>query len=570
MQKPNLVPRNAFKRTGGQHLVRALVANGVTHAFCVPGESFLGALDALYDVREQIRLVVCRQEGGAAYMAEAYGKLTGRPGICFVTRGPGAANASVGVHTAFQDSTPMILFIGQVARHMRDREAFQEIDFRRMYGQMAKWVAEIDDPARVPEYVSRAFHVAQSGRPGPVVLAVPEDMLTEEAAAEDAGPARVAVAHPDPALMAELHALLSRAKRPLLLIGGAGWTAAASRDIHAFAAANNLPVGCVFRRQDCFDNRDDHYAGDVGVAVNPKLAQRVREADLIVAIGPRLGEMTTGGYTLLTPPVPAQKLVHVHPDPDELNTVYKAELAIVAGMAAFAQAVRVMSPVAHAAWDEWTRAARADYLEYIRPLPIPGAVQMAEIVAYLNKTLPKDSIITNGAGNFAVWAHRFYQFGQYGTQLGPTSGSMGYGVPSGVAAKILNPKRTVVSFSGDGCFLMNGQELATAVTQGAAAVFIVVNNGMYGTIRMHQEKRYPGRVSGTDLGNPDFAALAKAYGANGEVVAKTEDFAPAFERALKSPKPTVLEIRLDSDAITPVARLSDLRADALAAKGPKG
>ncbi len=561
MTQANLVPK-----TGGQHLVRTLIANGVTHAFCVPGESYLGALDALHDVRDQLRLVVCRQEGGAAYMAEAHGKLTGRPGICFVTRGPGATNASVGVHTAFQDSTPMILFIGQVARRMRDREAFQEIDFRRMYGQMAKWVAEIDDPARVPEYVSRAFHVAMSGRPGPVVLAIPEDMLTEEAAALDIGPARIPVAHPDPAAMARLRAMLRNARRPLLLVGGGGWTMEASRDIQAFAAANNIPVGCAFRRQDCFDNRDDRYIGDVGVAIAPKLAERVRAADLIVAAGPRLGEMTTGGYTLIAPPVPAQQLVHVHPDPDELNTVYKAELAIVSGMAPFAQAARILAPVVHGAWDGWTRDARADYLEYLRPLPIPGTVQLAEIVAYLNETLPKDSIVTNGAGNFAVWAHRFYQFGQYGTQLGPTSGSMGYGVPSAVAAKILNPNRTVVSFSGDGCFLMNGQELSTAVTEGAAAIFIVVNNGMYGTIRMHQEKRYPGRMVGTDLGNPDFAALARAYGANGEVVARTEDFAPAFARARASDKPTVLEIRLDPDAITPAQRLSEIRAKALAAK----
>ena len=406
MTKPNLVPR-----TGGQHLVRTLVANGVTHAFCVPGESFLGALDALYDVKNQIRLVVCRQEGGAANMAEAYGKLTGKPGICFVTRGPGATNASVGVHTAFQDSTPMILFIGQVGGGMRAREAFQEIDFRRMYGQMAKWVAEIDDPARVPEYVSRAFHVAQSGRPGPVVLALPEDMLTEEAAALDVGPARIPMAYPDPAAMAQVRALLQSARRPLMIIGGGGWTADASRDIHAFAAANNIPVGCAFRRQDSFDNRDDRYVGDIGVAINPKLAERVREADLIIAAGPRLGEMTTGGYTLIASPVPTQKLIHVHPDPDELNTVYKAELAIVSGMAPFAAAARILAPVVHGAWDGWTQAARADYLDYVKPLSVPGAVQMAEIVAYLNKTLPKDSIITNGAGNFAVWAHRFYQFG---------------------------------------------------------------------------------------------------------------------------------------------------------------
>ncbi|MCC7017192.1 MAG: thiamine pyrophosphate-binding protein [Rhodospirillales bacterium] len=563
-------PSPSAPRTGGQLLVQGLVANGVTHVFSVPGESFLGALDALYDAQNAIRLVACRQEGGAAYMAEAYGKLTGRPGVAFVTRGPGAANASVGVHTAFQDSTPMILFIGQIARRTRDREAFQEVDFRRMYGPLAKWVAEIDDAARVPEYVSRAFHVALSGRPGPVVLAVPEDMLTEAAAAEDVGPARIPVAHPDPAAIANLRELLARAEKPLMIVGGGGWSADASRDLQAFAAANNLPVGCAFRRQDSFDNRDDHYVGDIGVAISPKLASRVREADLILAVGPRLGEMTTSGYTLLKPPAPKQTLIHILPDPDELNSVYKAELAIVSGLAPFAAAARALAPVAPRPWDGWTEAGRADYLEYLKPLPIPGSVQMAEIVAYLNRTLPKDSIITNGAGNFAVWAHRFYQFGRYGTQLGPTSGSMGYGVPSAVAAKILEPGRTVVSFSGDGCFLMNGQELATAVAHGANAVFIVVNNGMYGTIRMHQEKRYPGRVIGTELRNPDFAQLARAYGANGDTITRTEDFAPAFARALKSDRPTVLEIRLDPEAVTPIAKLAELRANALAAKGTEG
>jgi acetolactate synthase-1/2/3 large subunit len=555
--------------TGGQLLVRALVANGVSHAFTVPGESFLGALDALFDAQNAIRLVICRQEGGAAYMAEAYGKLTGRPGVAFVTRGPGATNASVGVHTAFQDSTPMILFIGQVARRTRDREAFQEVDYRRMYGPLAKWVAEIDDPARVPEYVSRAFHVAGSGRPGPVVLAVPEDMLTETTNAAEVAPARVPVAHPDPAAMTNLRELLARARKPLMILGGGGWSAAASRDFQTFAAANNIPVGCAFRRQDAFDNRDDRYAGDIGVAIAPKLAARVREADVILAVGPRLGEMTTSGYTLLAPPAPKQTLIHVLPGADELNSVYKAELAIVSGIAPFAAAAARLAPIAPCAWDDWTRAARADYLDYLKPLPIPGAVQMAEIVAWLNLTLPKDAIVTNGAGNFAVWAHRFYQFAQYGTQLGPTSGSMGYGVPSAVAAKILNPDRIVVSFSGDGCFLMNGQELATAVAHGANAIFIVVNNGMYGTIRMHQEKRYPGRAIGTELSNPDFALLARAYGAGGEVVARTEDFAPAFERALKSERPTVLEIRLDPEAITPTAKLSDVRANALAAKGTR-
>ncbi len=562
-------PSSQVPRTGGQLLVRGLVANGVSHAFTVPGESFLGALDALHDAQNAIRLVVCRQEGGAAYMAEAYGKLTGRPGVAFVTRGPGATNASVGVHTAFQDSTPMILFIGQVARAMRDREAFQEVDYRRMYGPLAKWVAEIDDPARVPEYVSRAFHVALSGRPGPVVLAVPEDVLTETAIAEEIAPSRAACAHPDPAAMARLRELLARAQRPLMIAGGGGWSADVTRDIQAFAGANNIPVGCAFRRQDSFDNRDDRYVGDIGVAINPKLAARVGEADLVLAVGPRLGEMTTSGYTLLQPPAPKQTLVHVLPGADDLNSVYKAELAVVSGLAPFAAALRALNPVDPRPWDAWTKAARADYLEYLKPLPIPGPVQMAEIVAHLNRVLPKDAIVTNGAGNFAVWAHRFYQFGRYGTQLGPTSGSMGYGVPSAVAAKILEPNRIVVSFSGDGCFLMNGQELATAVAHGANAIFIVVNNGMYGTIRMHQEKRYPGRTIGTELRNPDFAQLARAYGANGETILATGDFAPAFARALKSDRPTVLEIRLDPEAITPVARLSELRTKALAGQASK-
>jgi acetolactate synthase I/II/III large subunit len=549
-------------RTGGRILVDALLTHGVDRAFCVPGESYLALLDALYDVPERIALVACRQEGGAAFMAEAYGKLTGRPGICIVTRGPGATNASIGVHTAFQDSTPMILFIGQVARDQVEREAFQEMDFRRMFGQMAKWVAQIDDAARIPEYVRRAFHVAVSGRPGPVVLALPEDMLAESAAAIDTAPYKRARQHPGEAEMARLREMLEGARQPLMMVGGAGWNAAASAHIQAFAAANQLPTGCVFRRQDCFDNFDPRYAGDIGVAINPRLAQRVRDADVILVVGPRLGEMTTSGYTLLEPPVPRQRLIHVHPDPEELNRVYQAELAICADMESFAAAARGMAPVDATAWKTWTAAAHADYLQHGEAPTIPGALQMGAVMETIGRLLPAEAILTNGAGNYTTWAHRFYRFRRFGTQLGPTSGAMGYGLPAAVAAKLVHPERPVVAFAGDGCFLMNGQELATAVQYGAAIVVLVVNNGMYGTIRMHQERRFPGRTIGTDLVNPDFAALARAYGAHGETVRRTEEFEPAFARALAADRPTVIELVIDPQAITPNTTLDALRGHA--------
>ncbi len=551
-------------RSGGEILIDALEIHGARRVFGVPGESYLPVLDALYGARNRIEFVICRQEGGAAYMAEAHAKLTGTPGLCFVTRGPGATNASIGVHAAMQDSTPMILFIGQVARGQAGREAFQEIDYNQMYGAIAKWVARIDDPARIPEIVSRAFHTAVSGRPGPVVLALPEDMLAERVAVADTGPYRVVGVHPGKADMAALRGLLAGAKRPLVIAGGGGWSEQASVDLQAFAGANNLPVGAAFRRQDCFDNHDPRYVGHVGIGIDPNLAARVRDADLILAVGPRLGEMTTGGYTLITPPEPAQTLVHVHPGAEELNSVYRAELAIQASPEHFAAAARSMKPVDHAAWDDWTGAARADYLKYLEPLSSPGDLQMAEIMVWLRDTLPADAIITNGAGNYSIWHHRFYRWRQFRTQAAPTVGSMGYGVPAGVAAKLAYPDRIVVSFSGDGCFLMNGQELATAVQYRANAIFIVVNNAMYGTIRMHQERNYPGRVLGTDLGNPDFAALARAHGANGEVVEKTEHFAPAFQRALDSDLPSLIELRIDPEAITPTATLSGLRE---AAKG---
>ena len=550
----------ARPRTGGQILVDQLALHGVDTVFCVPGESYLAALDALYDARNRIRLISCRQEGGAAYMAEAYGKLTGRPGICFVTRGPGACNAAIGVHTGFQDSTPMILFVGQVGRGMIEREAFQEMDFRRMYGQMAKWVAEIGDADRIPELVSHAFHTAMAGRRGPVVLALPEDMLRESATVVDPGPYRVVESHPGPADMERVRSMLAGAKRPLAMVGGGGWSAAAVADFTAFAEANALSVGCAFRGQDVFDNTHPCYAGDIGIGLNPALAERVKRADLILVVGPRLGEMTTGGYSLLEVPRPVQALIHVYPGAEELGRVYQADLPINSGMGPFAAAARALAPVDPSAWREETAAAHRDYLANLEAEPSPGAVNMVAVMRTLGERLPADAIVTNGAGNYTAWVHRFHQYRRYRTQLAPTSGAMGYGVPAAVAAKIVHPERVVVSVNGDGCFLMNGQELATAVQYGAAVVFLVVNNGMYGTIRMHQERYYPGRVIGTDLVNPDFAELARAYGARGDRVERTADFAPALDRALAAAGPSLIEIQLDPEAITPRHTLSEVRA----------
>lgn len=558
--------RTMQPRTGAQILVDQLRIHGVDTAYCVPGESYLAVLDALYDAQKQVRLVVCRQEGGAAYMADAYGKLTGRPGICFVTRGPGAANASVGVHTAFQDSTPMILFIGQVKRSFMERGAFQELDFGRMYGQMAKWVVPIDDPGRIPELVARAFVLATSGRPGPVVIALPEDMLREPATVADAGSYKTVQASPDAAGMARLREMLMASQRPLMLLGGSTWTAQAVRDITAFAEANRLATASTFRRQDRIDNLHPCYAGDLGIAPNPKLAARVLEADLIIAVGSRLGEVVSSGYTLFDVPRPRQRLVHVHMGAEELGRVYQAELPIDAGMPQFAAAAKALVPVDSSAWAASTEATHQDYLEYSAPVPNPGALQLAEIIAGLREQLPPDTIVANGGGTYAGWVHRFWRYREFGTQLGPTSGSMGYGVPAGVAAALAYPERTVLSFSGDGCFLMNGQEIATAIHCGAAPIFFVVNNGMYGTIRMHQEREYPGRVSGTALTNPDFAALARAYGLHGETCGRTADFAPAFERARKSGRAALIELRLDPEAISTRTTLSKIRETSLAAK----
>jgi len=551
-------------RSGAQVLIDQLRINGVDTIFGVPGESYLAALDALYAQRNSIRYIICRQEGGASYMAEAYGKLTGRPGVCFVTRGPGATNASVGMHTGFQDSTPMILLVGQVARETTDREAFQEIDYRRMYGQLAKWVAQIEDARRIPEYVSQAFATALNGRPGPVVLVLPEDMLVDEVDVPDIGPHKIARGAPAPEDMAAFRDLLQAAKSPLLILGGGGWNAQACADIRAFAEANHLPVTTAFRNQDLIDNRHPNYVGDLGIGVNPPLGKRIRESDLIIAVGPRLGESTTGGYTLFELPVPKQKMVHVHAGAEELGRVYQATLPINSGMPQFAAAAKAMKPVDAAAWKASVPAARADYLKNIEPVPQPGSADLAAIVGWLNKKLPDDVIVTNGAGNYAGFVHRFFQYRGFRTQLAPTNGSMGYGVPSAVAAKIAQPERQVVSFSGDGCFLMNGQEFSTAVQHGANVVFIVVDNGMYGTIRMHQEREYPTRVHGTELRNPDFAAYARAFGGHGETVERTEEFAAAFDRAVAAGKPAIIHIKTDAEAITSRITLSKLREQSLA------
>ena len=560
-------------RTGGQILVDALHVHGVEIAFGVPGESYLDVLDALHD--SSIRFVINRQEGGAAFMAEAYGKLTGKPGICFVTRGPGATNASIGVHTAYQDSTPMILFIGQVGTDFMDREAFQEIDYRRMYGQMAKWVAQIDRADRIPEYIARAFQVATSGRPGPVVLALPEDMLVSLAEVADTRGYQPVQAAPSSAQVDALRAMLAEAKQPVVLLGGGSWNAQACADLAAFAEANALPVGCTFRFQDLMDNAHPNYAGDVGIGINPKLAARVKEADLVIAIGPRLGEMTTGGYTLLDSPVPRQRLVHIHNDPEELGSVYQAELMIASGAAPACAMLAAMEPVDSSAWRHTVEEARADLAAWQAQPPIfqdgQAPLDLWQVVQDLQTALPADTIVTNGAGNYASWAHRFWRYGGMRTQLAPTNGAMGYAVPSGVAAKIVEPQRTVITFAGDGEFMMTGQELATAVQYGAGVVILVFNNSMFGTIRMHQEKTYPGRVSGTTLHNPDFAALARAYGGHGEVVERTQDFAPALARALEHANgkglPALIELRYDGNLITPNATLESMRKAAEAAKG---
>jgi acetolactate synthase-1/2/3 large subunit len=549
-------------RTGAQLLVDSLILHGSEVAFGVPGESYLSVLDAMHDVEDKFKFVICRQEGGAANMADAYGKLTGKPGLCFVTRGPGASNAAVGLHTAFQDSTPMILFIGQIHSQYTERESFQEVDYRRMFGQMAKWVASIDRADRVQEMVSHAYHIATSGRPGPVVLALPEDMQDEVVAPIKLAPYQRVAAHPGEADMHKLREMLAKAAKPVVILGQAGWNKKGCDDFLAFAQAFDLPVACSYRAQDMIDNRDPHYVGDVAVGLNPALAKRIQDSDLLIAIGSRLGEWSTVNYTLITIPRPKQPFVHIYPGAEELGRVYQADLLINAGMPEFAAAARKLPPL-KPAWAEWTKGARADLEAWQKPVKVPGKVNMSEVVNWLGKRLPADTIVTNGAGNFSLWVHRFYRYGGFRTQLAPTSGAMGYGVPSGVGAAIVHPNRAVVSFAGDGDFLMTGQELATAAQYGAKLIFIVVNNGMYGTIRMHQERYFPTRVSGTMLKNPDFAALARAYGLHGEVVEDTKSFEAAFERAWSARTAALIEVRIDPDAISPRASLSAIRDEAL-------
>jgi acetolactate synthase I/II/III large subunit len=538
-------------------VVDQLRANGIDAAFCVPGESFLAVLDALYG--GPTRLITCRHEAGAANMAVAYGKLTGRPGVCLVTRGPGATQASVGVHTAAQDSAPMLLLVGQVGRAVRGREAFQELDVPAVFGPMAKWAAEAHDPSRLPELTARAVQVALSGRPGPVVLALPEDVLAETATVADARPVRPVAPRVAPAELARLRELLGAARRPLVVAGGPGWSAGAAADLKTVAEASRLPVAVAFRSQDVLDNRSPSYVGDLGVSPNPALAERVRAADLLVAVGPRLGEITTGGYRLVEAPIPRQRLVHVHPGLAELGRVYQPDLAVNTAVGPFVAAWRSVPPVRGDAWAAWTEAARANYLAWVRPWPTPGTVDLGQALAVLRERLPDDAVVASGAGNYTAWVHRFFQFRRHGTQLAPKSGAMGFGLPAALAAKVVHPDRPVVAVAGDGDFLMTGQELATAVQHRLDVVVLVVNNGMYGTIRMHQERAYPGRVIATDLDNPDFCALAEAYGAAGEAVTDIEAFPAALDRALAAGRPALLDLHVDPEAIAPGLALSALR-----------
>ena len=564
-------------KIAGHLLVECLIAQGATHAFGVPGESYLAVLDGFHAHADQIQFVINRQEGGAAFMAEAHGKLTGRPGICFVTRGPGATNASIGVHTAFQDSTPMILFVGDVAAETRDREAFQEVNFLSFFGPstggMAKRVERIDDARRIPEYVARAFATAMNGRPGPVVLVLPEDMLASVVTAHAWGAmptplARVDAveAWSDPGSLRYLRELLLKSQRPFVIAGGSGWTVQAAQALQRFAENWKLPVGNAFRFQDTFDNFHPLYAGDVGIGINPKLAQRIKDSDLVIAIGPRLGEMTTGGYTLLQAPKAAQKLVHIHASAEELNRVYQADLAIHSTMNAAARSLEVLSAPVSVPWESWAQACNTDYCDNMTPQALPGDIDMPAIVASLQKHLPADAVLTNGAGNFASWIHRFFKHHGlakgFKTQLAPTNGAMGYGVPAGIAAAITT-NRVVFTIAGDGDFLMNGQELATAAQCGAKTIIVLLNNGMFGTIRMHQEREYPRHVAGTALANPDFAGLARAYGYAGVRITKTAEFEAELLAALERPQGTLIEVILDPEVITTRGTLSAMTQKAL-------
>jgi acetolactate synthase-1/2/3 large subunit len=554
-----------LQRTGGQVLVDALRIHGVDTVFCVPGESYLAVLDALHDAEEAISVITCRHENGAAFMGEAYGKLTGKPGVTMVTRGPGACNGSIGVHTALQDSSPMVMFVGQVPRGFRGREAFQEVDYEAMFAPLAKWVVEVDDAARLPEIVARAFSTATSGRPGPVVVSLPEDMLTDLVDVADTPAFQRIEPQPAEADMAHLREMLQAARQPLVLVGGGGWSAKAGADLEAFAAANNLPITASFRAQDIIDNGHPNFVGEVGINTNPKLAQRVRDTDLLIVIGARLGEITTQGYTLLQAPKAAQGLVHVYPDPEELGRVYQPDLAINAAVGPFVASARRSQQADTAAWDAWTEAARSDYEDWIVPRESPGPLNLSQIFHDLREAAPADTILTSDAGNFAGWAGRYFPFRRYRTLLGATNGAMGYGMPAAVAAKAARPDATVICYAGDGGILMTGNELATAVRHDLAIVLIIANNSMYGTIRMHQERDYPGRTTATRLTNPDFVDWARSFGAHGERVETTEQFAPAFERALAAGRPAVIEVIVDEELLSSNMTLTELRERVAAA-----
>lgn len=546
-------PLSANARSGGQILADQLKILGADTIYCVPGESFLGFLDGLYEHTDTIKTVTCRHEAGASNMADAYAKMTGKPGIVAVTRGPGATNASNGVHTAFQDSTPMIVLIGQVGRDMMDREAFQEMDYRQVFGQMAKWVAQIEDPARIPEYMSRAWKTALSGRPGPVVLALPEDMQTEMVDAVDIKPAVIQESAPTPASISQLSDLLERAQKPLMLIGGPGWDDECTEKVGALASKLGLPVAASFRCQDYIDNDHPNYVGAVGIAPSPKLRNRIRnEVDLLIVVGSRLGEMTTQGYSLIDIPQPQMTFVHIHPGAEDIGHVYNPDLGIVSSPKAFLEAADNISVTdGKSRWSDWVTIQRADYEAFMAPTEVPGALNMSHVIRHISEEMPKDVVITNGAGNYTVWIHRFHQHHVFRSQLAPTSGSMGYAVPAAIAAKIQDPDREVISIAGDGCFLMTSQELATAKQYGADIIYLVVNNGMYGTIRMHQERHHPDRVIATELHNPDFVAYANSFGISGEKITATSDFPAALERARKADGGYLIELIVDQEALTP-------------------
>ena len=562
MADANRVPA----RPGGKLLADALVAQGVSHVFCVPGESYLDLLDGLYAVRNRIELVTCRFEAGAVHMAEAYGKLTGKPGVAIVTRGPGACHAAIGVHVAFQDSTPLVLLVGQIPFEETDRESFQEVDYRKMFAPLAKWVTQIDDVKRIPELMAHAFDVARSGRPGPVVVAISEEMQKELAGVPDIGPANILPPHPAPEALPQLMAMLEKAKKPLAVLGGSCWTEAGREAIRDWLVGNDIPVAVSFRRQGLFDGNSANFVGDLGVGADAALVAAAKQSDLLLAIGTRIGEPVSQGYTLLDM-AGATPIVHVYPDQAEIGRVYRPALGIVSELNAFAQAVRQLEPVQRPAWSAWTRELRAARLAQAKAPEYEGPLNLAVALQQLEKALPKDTIFTTDAGNFATWPTRFMHVGEKQDFLGPTNGAMGYGVPAAIGAKIVYPDRPVICFVGDGGFLMTGQEIATCFHHNAAPVFMVFNNGQYGTIRMHQERTYPGRVSGTKLTNPDFAKFIESFGGHGEVVERTDDLVPAVKRALASGKPALVEVRTDPEQITNRATVEQLRAQAAKAQG---